>query len=274
MGKVGEWEEIFGKVFDNFFFAAAMEFCEDVFDGGFFEAMKSEGEKEKDGADVRKIGSGKEESFSEKSEADFAAMLFAPSVYGDLKQSFDEESGVFESEADFGEELLEYALDSFFTEERKAKGLKFEDFEKSAENLNLRALEGEENFGFSEAYTIDDLKRYLNAEDECFEAERYGEYALYSELLEKIIGNDESESLAVEKNYDEIFSDERSVGGRSLAKKILESEARIKGGVGGDVKIEMVNNNNISSDTDIDDIADMLTMRIFEIMQKSADGLY
>ncbi len=79
-------------------------------------------------------------------------------------------------------------------------------------------------------------------------------------------------SEAYEAYISEIYETEGM--GRSGAKRIIESAAERGGGESREVRIEMVNNNNISSKADIDDVADMLTMRICDIMNRSADGIY
>ena len=61
---------------------------------------------------------------------------------------------------------------------------------------------------------------------------------------------------------------------KSGMRKILETGQQKAQREKRDIKIEMHNVNNVTNDTDIDRITDMLTGRLCEIMQKSAEGIY
>ncbi|MCD8049271.1 MAG: hypothetical protein LUG52_06680 [Clostridia bacterium] len=62
-------------------------------------------------------------------------------------------------------------------------------------------------------------------------------------------------------------------GSAEMKREMLKMKiSEAKGG--GEVKIEMVNNNQFKSEVDMDEIADRLTERIADLMARSADGVY
>lgn len=62
--------------------------------------------------------------------------------------------------------------------------------------------------------------------------------------------------------------------GRSERERIVKSSLKKDGVSGGNVKLEMHNVNNLSGEVDIEKVTDMLTDRLYEMMQKSTDGFY
>lgn len=92
----------------------------------------------------------------------------------------------------------------------------------------------------------------------------------------------EAINLSDEKHKEEIFTRKKGfaekVGGIRLAGgktgEIIESLYPVKDAKCPEIKIEMVNTNNIQSTNDIDETIDLISERLCEMMAKGADGIY
>lgn len=184
-----------------------------------------------------------------------------------------------------------YPLDKRAAEESEAWERSIEAFAREKKYAGLK--EREEAYEaeiFKEGETREKaegaVKFYKETEEtaERFEAEEQGENISrisestpeYGEpiderLKERIMQMYEAEKESAQNVFEEGLFKKTEKG---KAEKIIQWGQEKEKDRGRDIKIEMHNVNNVQSEMDIDTVTDMLTERLCELMQKSAEGFY
>lgn len=259
MGKIGEWEDIAEKIAESLFFEAVMSFEEG-------ELMKLIFPAENEGYTAKGVSEG--EKKAEKSAAanlseDIKRITKMPEAEYDAAGLLEEAeraiSRLWEEKAE--EPAAYYSGEKENTMYIRAESLLTGNEEESAAEYDL-----------SIGRDLIEAEGLKNMYEKLFSEEAMsGEFGADEAQLPKMI-YEAAEKVGSEAYINEAYGAEKI--GRSGARRIIESTAERGSGASREVKIEMVNNNNISSKVDIDDVADMLTMRICDIMNRSADGIY
>lgn len=99
----------------------------------------------------------------------------------------------------------------------------------------------------------------------------------YDEIEQKIFNESLHEKLRETASRENMGLEKDTVVGKiekSKVKKLLEYAPDENGEHGKDIKIELNNVNNVTKNSDIEQVTELLTQRICDIMQKSADGFY
>lgn len=290
MGKIEDWEEIIGSIIESLFFGAEMSFDEEALrskadvgrnlyeaEGRARAGSKAKGgEKERGGeeARVRISQNGGAVSVKNAYWSDYEA------AERGKRSNFEEEAlrericRTLETEAYLTEQIRgllgEEGMSAAFWDSECMQKSAWPRTDEVLQSLMYEDM-SLEKAGYID--TVAELERKEICRKESEGADKYFTQGVAAVGVKSFFGDEygawEEEAEAY---LNDILSTKRT--DKSTVKKIIESGAEAEIGGGREVKIEMVNNNNISSKVDIDEVCDMMTMKIYDIMRRSADGAY